>query len=1407
MIKKKHFAKLLVIIYIIANIQIDVFANAQNPVTNLYDPIVSHKQVADSVTGRQTILPSVELKWEAPKSNPMPDVGATTNDKLNPDYYEVVLKDVVKGTQVKSGEIKGLTVKLENEISGIKNGTLYNAQVMAHHEHTYIDDLGNIRYDRAPHIATSHANAYFITDFDTQLKGVDGKLEISWEYIQGIEYRVGYAQGNYPKKELFPTNKVEFTVTESDITVYKDTETGGQRAKITLSDGIVPGQIYSAYVYPRTERTNDNQVIYANKTSPKVAIGVTEVSLRVYNIGKDKIRLEWNIEPEILQGQRYQLIQTQIYEQTVGSQNPNLITTLHGIAGAQLGYYEYREPKEKAEYYAVFIFQNIVDGSYLMPSPETNRVLYTPHELREKPVQPKVPKPANENAAITKDHLVTNDDVYDISHTFHAKAKGQPEISIVWDAPYKINDEGNKVVEYEMLYDIWVSDNLDILNSKELPPVIQDLNYSSSLGEDALLYNTRREVVGFKKTLSQYYTQDGQLRSLNTNKTYYIKLVAKRPYGDSVEESLPTIVSITYGKDGDIFVPPVLGRPPLRLKEVTKDTATLQWLEKWYEIISNNPLEYSDEEQFLASQWNSKVYTGSAKLPPIRFMASDNLTEHILKTKTHVEQVKNAVKTQTGDSNYYGNHYYDRSVELGKDTKYEVKVVPYDTINQQLMDYNETASNKIGIEEWIAINESDSKDDWQDISPSESNENDGLTWKEYKVTGLSPNTRYVLLIRAYRIAEDGTKQKQTYPSYVMCTTLSDYIDPAETPKVPELYLEGKTDTSISVWWTYNSSFEYEIVYSRKNEVKDAEKWEFTISDDPRSETYLSDGSKAVVTITGLFPDTTYNIWIRAKQKVGDKVSAWSNPVTAKTDILPTPLPPTGLGIAAKQSIIDLGLDFAPLGKDYITVEWTKDPNDNNDESADKAMSKEYQYIAEFADNAEFLDSITVTTKDENNNTSASGDNQAVSILSKTMIRFNGLSANKHYYVRVKTVLIYKDPKSEREIIRESEFTESIRILTQTSDDEYDGGGNDNIVIYEEAIKEGIVDGVWTWEILDSNKVISDIIKRKEYFFTINLQRYKNRTSYTMRRINIPKPVMDALTNQKKAIKIRTELGIYEIPATAIAYYTAQGDAKDTIQFGLQEIYYSDIATVLKDYPEVFVKAEKLTIGIKGKNYMKTASKADGMVKVSLTLDGVSPGKYNNINAYNCPDISGVWVKENHTVDTINNSSYITFKTQQIGTYALFERQNISIPIYTSYSMNLLQESYTIRGLGSVYKADTLVHSNQYINLLLGLAQNKQDIDLTADVSQEVKAKVKTIGLYVSSNTGYITQEQALNGVVKLYELKTGYKIKPSTKSFNNVSKNYRESAAKAYAIGLITDIDPQAKITYRQLCDWLMQVN
>ena len=68
----------------------------------------------------------------------------------------------------------------------------------------------------------------------------------------------------------------------------------------------------------------------------------------------------------------------------------------------------------------------------------------------------------------------------------------------------------------------------------------------------------------------------------------------------------------------------------------------------------------------------------------------------------------------------------------------------------------------------------------------------------------------------------------------------------------------------------------------------------------------------------------------------------------------------------------------------------------------------------------------------------------------------------------------------------------------------------------------------------------------------------------------------------------------------------------------------------------------------------------------------------------------------------------------------------------------------------------------------------------------------------------MTREEALAGVVKLYEIKHGNKLKASNMTFPGVSANYAQAVSKAYAAGLIESMTaPKANVTYAELCDWI----
>lgn len=1369
------------------------------PADGISPIIVSH--TLNISTG--DISPSAQITFKSATNSKRDDNPRDPRDnKDEAEYYHFELSDILGNTLVSNRfpataggttYVKKIEDHLEN-VNNFKNGTLYKVSVKPGHSH--YDDRGE-PYEAPLSNTSTDPVKYFLTDFNTKMKEVGDEIQVSWEYIPGATYKLVYIDKDVNTKagvdgtdgsDQMGVGSQTVILTEDDVEAF--TESSTRKVRYTLPNTI-PGQKYSAYVLVNTLSSSflkDKwENVGKNIDNPKIVQAARSVSLDIYNIGKNRIELKWTLGAW---ADNNTLKTTKIYRKTEGEASYTLIGTLNNetLNPRDPGRFEHDEPKSTSYYYVEFIFT----GTNGDESLRTKEVEHTPDELREQPLKPQIPKPysdsvQDEDDFNKKDYLVTNDDISVDKmkpNTFYMKNKSPLELQIVWDAPKK--SDGS--IEYEMKYDIWITENEGMLSEEELEPVIDNLSIGENSSDGLIYKQDNKTVIGFKTLLTQYIDNQGSVKDLVSNKTYYIKMVAKRNYSGKYSTSQPTIVAITVGKNGDIFTPPVLAKPPLRIQEggIDTESITIEWLEKWYEITANNPDAYSDdEEKIFAKLWNSTVYTGGN--PAIKFKAEDDLKEHILMTPSAIEIVKNTVGAS------YIDNYRDREVTLGSDVQYEVKTLLYDDIIKQIKAENAqtTTPGSLTIEKWIVDNESNTTAGWNTITPGTVDHKDNLDWKDYTVEGLNPNTRYIVLIRAYRTLDSGEKLIQTYPSYVIGTTASDYTDPEARPTVPNLNPNGVSDESVSVWWTYNEDFDYEIVYSRLDNPNSATSWPVDISTIPGEGNYVSNGSKAVVTITGLVPETTYNVWIKAKQKVGIEVSDWSNPVTQTTLSIETPDAPRGLGPAAYQSILALGLDFPAVSSDYITVEWLKDVED---EEVALSGTKAYSYVIEFADNLEFLDSISFNT--------SSGSAEGAEILDKTMVRFTGLEANMPYYVRVKTVLTYTNPETGATIVKESEFTKYVRIFTKTSNGEYDGGENDNVVIYPEAVEETYKDGIWTYEIVDAAKITTQIQANKQYFYTITLENYKNKYDASIRRIKMPKKVLDTLINQNMALKIITNIGSYEIPGKALKYYSNQHSATDTVKFDLTRMEYSDISNYARSYPEQYEGGEKLEISIKNSQI----NKLDDYMTVKLKLDIVGSYNYSNFFTYQYNYAAGNWNKYNYAVDTVDNS-YLTYSTVYTGLNAIYQRTIASSNSNASYVMNELTSAYNITGLGTTYGKNSNVGASQYVSLLLGIRLNRDVINLGAGATTDDYAKAKAAGLYTSSSRGNVTKEQALAGIIKLYEINHGYKIKPSNMTFNNVSITYREAASKAYAIGLIeTMTDPQSPITYEELCDWIIQV-
>lgn len=1417
----------LVFFMLIGVLPENVLANSQRPIQEIEKVTVSH-QAATTSENELTIVPKVQMDWIAPLTNNPPGPNESDNTP-DPTHYEFIFENVNDTSNTKSLEILAskftenagaLSINAEEHFkSFFQNGALYEAKIIAKHKHTILQDGTYVEVD-APLSGEKIPTAHFITDFNLKAEASSG-LTFSWEYIPGVSYYLYYEKGNKASIEEMTGAGEAISAEKAKGYLSED----GTRVVYTVDDAVA-GQIYSAYILPTGINQGDINFaeVYYNDQSPKLIHVTPNIPLIVEPLGSSKIRLSWDITKASWVSVGNKLYQTVIWQIDETGKKTELGRIYNDNKGNQdVGYFECAAPTGIMTYLVDFILKDADDNLEVGFSAGSTE--YTPDELREVPYQPNVPElfkyttsdSVSESDITYQDkYKVKFDGVFDDlmlepnnikgfrENTFHYDIEdNEAKVQLVWDAP-EIGTTGE--VDYNLYYDIWVSDKSNSFDDTD--KVVSNLKIEDGDSSNIIYRVDGTTVVGMKTTLE----------GLKTNRTYYIKIVAKRKYGENEYTiSIPTIKQVSINKVGDVYEPPVIGKPPLQLKDVTQDSITIAWAEQWYEVMASQSKvsSYSDAVEKILAQWgHSRVYlSGDASLP-LRFR-DENKTfgDPIDLYGSTVQSKLQNIKP------YLGNDYILNSVTMGSDTKYKLKVIKQSELDELIGNNYPEETDKLGkIERWILdIDTYEVESEWKDITDDIVDTTvDGVAGKrllikqDYNGKELVANTPYVVLISAYRKI-DGQWRYCIIPSYILATTATDHVSDLETPKTPRLYnYESKDvrDTEVTVRWVYNASFDYELVYSRLNDPDSAEVWAFTEDD---KKTFV-DGGEAYVTISGLLPETTYNFWIKAKQKaelVGDgtpKESDWSTPVTCTTLTLANPLPPSGLGLASAQSILEAGKDYAPKGADYLAVEWMRNPSDLNNK--DSRMT--YSYVVEFADNPDFLDAIVATVGDNkdgnldnnsgNNNQNADEENITYDILSKSLIRFDGLRANYPYYIRVKTVLNFKD--GNKEITKESEFTSYIRLITGTSSDEYDGGENPNVIEYETPVVETFKNDIWTYEMVDAAKITTQILSNKEYNYTVTLKNYKGKYDALTRRLKMPVKIMDTLSNQGMNLQVVTNIGTYQIPGEALKSYLQQYAGADTLQIDLTRKSSTDIAAYIRPLPDNYVAGEDLQILFRSEG---KSTKVNTLNKpMTVKLNSEAPGNYNyeNLFTYSYNYAKGDWDTYQYQVDTENNK-LLSFTTSYPGLNALYSRSIADSGASSSYIMNALSSNYNIMGLGNPYTESSKVMGSQYVTLMLGVARETQNINLTQGASEADYKAARAAGLY-NGNRGNVTREEALAGVVKLYEIKHGNKLKASNMTFPGVSANYAQAVSKAYAAGLIESMtSPKANVTYAELCDWI----
>lgn len=1455
----------MVLIMIIQYIPLDLFANPQRQVIDTWlTGGVGH--IIDPITGQ--MKPKVSVGWSDPGT--APGENGTNTDNPNGThqtlFYQVQLDKNKQNSPFRSQKIEAYPMQSpqsltdlaygfdkygENPVGNytLENGALYSLEMIGTHFHWKKGVGGKDEREIAQWDINLPKKIHFVTDFDTRVKVVDKGLQVSWEYIPDMEYKLTYVEGVKKTVAEVESANMETTITVS-AKEAKALEKNG-RVEYVL-ENLKSQQAYSMYVqFGKYDKPILGDIEYNTKkdaSGPKVVSEVTPINIKVTPVGGGMIEIYWGDIAGIISNNPLESIQILAKPEGQGDKFTVIAQTNDQLGALKSMVIE--EPIVNTTYKVVFKFKN----GY--PDKESREYFYQVNIITIPPHTPKIPKPfgpyvdRKDSSVDPTDYLVTGDDrkwtdetgqeneelLQDfINNAFHGKKQQNAEIQVTWDIPKVPGDEENN--DYTLRYDLWVVDDMDAYKGdmKHLPK-IEDSKRVDANDVTKLITHPRytKDVIGIKWDITQYLNYETkQIEPLKKNKTYYIQVVAKRlipsnssEVKDTYIESKPAIVAITIDKDGNIYPPPVIGKPPLRIKEdsITKESMTVEWRTSWWEVIAKELKAYektSKTEQLLAEVGSSEVYTPQIKNPlpvttgpAIRYEPQPEHEMNELFEEDDVRILRTRVnsylnsKHGTTNKDYFVEQYYTKDVVLEDDVKYQMEVLEYTDLERRMLQ-----TGKHTIEEWIrdvAPHDEKSGLKWQDVTPLTSNKQ---KWLEYNITEvnpgekLKPNTRYVMMMRAYRVV-DGEKVMQSFPTYVIGTTLTDFVGPEPVPTTPYLYLKkgSETDTSFEVYWKYNKDFNYEVRYSTGDDPKKAKVWKFTIVDTPNDEDranhkyYFVDGHDAYLTLNGLFPGTTYNVWIKALQKKGNLESDYSTPVTARTKDIQVPDVPTGLGPGSKESLKEANRNMDPIGKDYITVEWTKNSNDNGKQTMG-SISKWYEYDVEFADNVEFIDSMVVTVTD------TLGGESSAEFIAKNLVKFNKLLANKPYYVRVKTRIVMTDTELKKEISKESGYCKWVRIITLKSDEEYDGGDNDNIVTYPDKVEEDYNNGIWEWEIVDVQGIITEIIRTNDYFFTIDMDLYKGRHDARIRRVIMPVPVLEALVGQKKEIKVITHVATYRIPAHALRYKLEKSQAQDKIQFEFETMLAYDLQDIAKPYPYIVEGGEKLSVALRSNQAGKKAiDYFDASIEVALKLKEATSYQSNTYKTYTYDYGNGDWVPTTYTIQTKEDGTYLAYRADRTGIYTVYRVDTYHQTSDINYAMQQLLASYHIEKLGTTYKEKDAVHSDQYMNLMMGIAQGSKDINLDGPISSGVRDKARITKIYTPNSSGYITQEIAINGVVRLYEMKTGYRVKPSTKTFTGVSPAYQEAVSKAYALGLITTINPQKQVSYGELCTWIQMV-